>query len=84
MTANKLGSSLTNHRYLGAPKNHMKKEHNINITKEDLENNTEILATCSDTRRFPILKALIIKDLNPSINIQAHDLQALPSVRRSS
>ena len=47
MTTTKLGSRLTNHRYLKAPKNHMEKENNIIITKEDLDNNTEILATCS-------------------------------------
>ena len=40
------------------------------------------MATCSDTRRLPVLEALYIKELNPSINIQANDLQALPSVRR--
>ena len=83
MTTVKLGNRLTNHRYLGAPKNHMKNEHRINITKEDLETNTEVLASCNDPRRLPILEALYIKELNPSINIQAHDLQALPSVRRS-
>ena len=84
MTTMKLGNRLSSHRYLGAPKNHMKNQHQITITKEDLETNTEILATCTDTRRLPILEALYIKELNPSINIQAHDLQALPSVRRTS
>ena len=83
MTTTKLGNRLNSHKYAGAPKNHMEAEHHTKITKEELEHNTEILASCNDVRRLPILEALYIKELSPNINIQAIDLQALPSMKRT-
>ncbi|KAG0727797.1 hypothetical protein GWK47_033881 [Chionoecetes opilio] len=38
---------------------------------------------CADVRRLPILEALYIKDINPKLNVQANDLQALPSMKRT-
>ncbi|XP_050699344.1 uncharacterized protein LOC126986892 [Eriocheir sinensis] len=84
MTTTRLSRRLTFHLASGAPKKHLKKQHRINITREMLENNTEILTTCPDTRRLPILEALYIKATNPTLNMQAEDLQALPSARRTS
>ena len=84
MTTMKLADRLKSHKYAGAPKNHMRNEHHENITKEDLEENTEVLAGCNDKKRLQILEALYIKELKPSLNIQALDLQALPSMRRDA
>ncbi|KAG0712099.1 hypothetical protein GWK47_019202 [Chionoecetes opilio] len=38
---------------------------------------------CADVRQLPILEALYIKDNNPKLNVQAHDLQAPPSMKRT-
>ena len=84
MTTMKLADRLKSHKYAGAPKSHKREQHQENITKEDLEENTEILASCNDKKRLQILEALFIKELKPSLNVQALDLQALPSMRRSA
>ncbi|MPD02885.1 hypothetical protein E2C01_098494 [Portunus trituberculatus] len=54
----------------------MQETHGTTINRETLEENTEIL-----TRRLAILEALYIKVMNPAMNQQADDLQALPSAR---
>ena len=82
MTTMKLADRLKSHKYAGAPKNHMRHEHHENITKEHLEGNTEVLASCNDKKRLQILEALYIKEIKPTLNVQALDLQALPSMRR--
>lgn len=84
MTTVKLSRRLTYHLASGAPKSHMRKEHNKTLTREILEKNTEIITTCTDMRRLPILEALYIKEMEPSLNIQHLDLQALPSMKRKS
>ncbi|KAG0712843.1 hypothetical protein GWK47_017499 [Chionoecetes opilio] len=38
---------------------------------------------CADVRRLPILEALYMKEINPKLNVQANDLQALPSMKRT-
>ena len=84
MTTMKLVERLKSHKYAGAPKSHMRQDHQANISKEDLEGNTEVLASCNDRKRLQILEALYIKELKPSLNVQALDLQALPSMRRNA
>ncbi|XP_076056346.1 uncharacterized protein LOC143034295 [Oratosquilla oratoria] len=84
MTTMKLSRRLSYHLSSGAPKTHLRQEHHENITRQMLTENTEIITTCPDTRRLPILEALYIKELNPNLNIQSSDLQALPSIRRNT
>ncbi|KAG0720802.1 hypothetical protein GWK47_000698 [Chionoecetes opilio] len=48
-----------------------------------LEQNTELVDMCADVRRLPILEELYIKEINPMLNVQANDLQALPSMKRT-
>ncbi|KAG0713033.1 hypothetical protein GWK47_017127 [Chionoecetes opilio] len=48
-----------------------------------LEENTALVDMCADVRRLPILEALYIKEINPKLNVQANDLQALPSMKRT-
>ena len=84
MTTTKLERRLTCHLYAGALKNHNTHEHGTLPKKQDFQDNTEVIATYTDSRRLPILEALYIKELNPSLNTQSHDLLALPSARRSS
>ena len=82
MTTTKLSQRLTSHLTNGAPKKHLHEAHKTKITRQILEENTEIIDNCPDHRRLSILEALYIKELNPSLNIQAEDLQAIPSLRR--
>ena len=84
MTTMKLSRRLSYHLSSGAPKSHHKNVHNTILDRETLDENTEILAINQDKRRLAILEALFIKELNPNLNTQALDLQALPSVKRSS
>ena len=83
MTTMRLTRRLSYHLTSGAPMNHSKQVHGIKLKREQLEANTEIINTCRDNRRLPILEALHIKNSNPSLNCQATDLQALPSFRRA-
>ena len=62
---------------------HSKRKHGVKLTRKQLQDNTEIITICKNERRLPILEALNIKITNPSLNSQATDLQALPSMRRS-
>ncbi|XP_050704115.1 uncharacterized protein LOC126989586 [Eriocheir sinensis] len=84
MTTMRLSRRLTFHLSAGAPKRHLREEHGETITRSTLEENIEILDTCQDRRRLPILEALYIQELKPKLNIQAEDLQALPSMRRQA
>ena len=79
MSTMKLSKRLTYHLSSGAIKDHHRVAHNSKLTREELTNNTIILATNQDNRRLPILEAVFIKDISPNLNIQANDLQALPS-----
>ena len=83
MTTMKLSRRLSYHLTAGAPKNHMKEAHKSNLTRANLEENTEILAINRNLRRLPIMEALFIKELGPSLNTQAEDLRVLPSMRRT-
>ncbi|XP_076032464.1 uncharacterized protein LOC143020187 [Oratosquilla oratoria] len=84
MTSMKLSRRLSYHLSSGAPKKHLKQIHNVTLTREILKNGTEILDTCNDVRRLPLLEALHIKELSPNLNIQANDLRVLPSVKRTA
>ena len=84
MTTMKLTRRLSYHLNNGAPKNHAQKMHKVKLERAHLNENTEIIATCNDNRRLAIIEALYIKELNPNLNCQKTDLQALPSMKRSS
>ena len=83
MTTMRLSRRLSYHLSAGAPMMHSKRKHGTKLTRKRLEDNTQILTTCKNDRRLPILEALFIKNSNPCLNSQATDLQALPSMRRT-
>ena len=84
MTSMKLTRRLSYHLTSGAPKTHMEKTHKTTLTRKILEDNTDIITTCNDIRRLPIIEALCIKEMEPTLNIQHQDLQALPSMKRNN
>ena len=79
MTTTRLARRLTCYLQGGSIKNHYMREHRTTPTRRELEEGTVILDHDNDARRLPLLEALYIKDLSPSINIQGVDLQILPS-----
>ena len=83
MTTMRLTRRLSYHLSAGTPMMHSRRKHGSKLTRKKLEDNTEILTTCRNDRRLPILEALLIKNSNPCLNSQATDLQALPSMRRT-
>ena len=83
MTTMRLTRRLSYHLSNGAPKNHSLKIHKVELERSHLNENTEIIATCNNNRRLEIMEALYIKELNPNLNCQKTDLQALPSMKRS-
>ena len=70
MTTTSLSRRLTMHLQNGTPKEHTLQEHNINLTRKILEENTEIINKTTDFRRLIILEALHIQNLKPGLNLQ--------------
>ena len=70
MTTTTLSRRLTMHLANGGPKTHTSNHHNMQITREMLVNNTQILRFESDNNRLQITEALLINLKNPSINNQ--------------
>ncbi|KAG0727222.1 hypothetical protein GWK47_035100 [Chionoecetes opilio] len=83
MTTTKLSRRLTCHLTSGTPKKHLLEKHGITITRHFLEENTEMVYMCADVRRLPIFRSTVHKRYQSKINVQAYDLQALPSMRRT-
>ncbi|MPC37266.1 hypothetical protein E2C01_030740 [Portunus trituberculatus] len=55
--------------------------HKTALTRQYIEN-TEVITSCKDNRRHPIIEALYIKNLEPNLNLRNLDMQALPSMKR--
>ena len=71
-TTTSLSRRLTMHKQQGALKNHMHKEHDKDITRQILVDNTEILCSTHDQRRLWVLEALYIREYSPHINKQLY------------
>ena len=71
MTTTTLSRRLTMHKSSGAIQAHMKSRHNRTVTREELEDNTEILRAETDFIRLRILEALYIQEKCPTLNQQA-------------
>ena len=81
LTTTTLSRRLTLHLQQGGPKAHMRLQHGIELQRDVIVNQTEILARESDPRRLAFLEALYIKDLQPTINNQVQDLAILPTMK---
>ena len=76
-TATSLSRRLTMHLQNGGPKDHLKTQHDLILTRDILVSNTKILARCDDRRRLPVLEAVFIREMAPAINIQSKMLGTL-------
>ena len=59
------------HLSQGGPKNHSKTEHNAQLTRQMLVDNTTIIPHATDFNRLQIYEALLIRKHKPYINNQA-------------
>ena len=66
----KLTRRLTMHLQKGAIKTHEHCAHKSKLTREKITENTSILYQRNCSRRLKILEAILIRDLNPSLNEQ--------------
>ena len=71
MTMTTLSRRLTMHNTSGAIKVYMKSRHHRTVTREELQDNTEILRAETDFIRLRILEALYIQEKCPTLNQQA-------------
>ena len=69
-TITSLSRRLTMHLQSGAPKEHMKMCHGIDLTRNYLVENTSILATCHIPNKLRVLEAVYIRSRDPVINRQ--------------
>ena len=81
MTTTTLSRRLTLHLQHGGPKEHLRNDHRRSLDRETIVNQTQIIATEKDPHRLAILEAIIIKELQPSINRQVEDFAILPSMK---
>jgi hypothetical protein len=65
-----LTKRLTFHAQSGGPKEHCAQKHNMSLNRNQLIENTSIIATEQDPTRLKIYEALSILEQNPSLNRQ--------------
>lgn len=71
MTTTTLSRRMTCHLSSGAPKQHMRDVHQVTLTRQMMEDHTQILTCYTDPIRLAIAEAIYIKDIGPVLNLQA-------------
>ena len=71
-TTTSLSRRITMHLQQGGPRMHTWQEHNEQLTRKLMTENTKIIARASDVRRLVALEAIYIRELDPSINTQVN------------
>ena len=77
-TTNKLSRRLTCHVQQGGIKNHHMQEHGRRIKREDIVENTVIIARSNKLRRLQTLEAVFIREELPLINTQTNNISTIP------
>ena len=72
LTTTSLSRRITMHLQSGGPKTHSETEHDTPLTRRDMTEHTTILGTASDKRRLPVLEAVLIREIDPYINMQTN------------
>ena len=70
-----LDRRITAHLYKGSIKQHFITDHNIKPTKQQIVDNTSILAKANNKQKLTIKEALLILKYSPSINRQFDNFQ---------
>ncbi len=84
MTTTKINKRMTIYLASGAPRNHMRQQHQTMFTREFLENNTTIIEECNSVIRIPTSEVLHIKELKTNQNFQSLDLEVPLTMRKHS
>ena len=71
-TTTSLTRRITMHLQQGGPLTHTRQDHNENLTRQLMTQNTKILAKSREKRRLIALEAIFIREMDPSINKQAN------------
>ena len=71
-TTTSLSRRITMHLQSGGPKTHTETDHETPLTRHDMTENTTILGTDSDKRRLSVLEAVLIREIDPSTNLQVN------------
>ena len=71
-TRTTLGRRITMHLQDGGPKRHLREQHNVLLTREDMVTNTKILCRCTVPHKLLVLEAVYIRDCDPTINRQVN------------
>ena len=58
------------HLQNGGPQQHTERQHNTRLTRQELLNNTKILARATGLRRLVALETILIREHDPAINRQ--------------
>ena len=82
-TTTTLSRRLTMHLQSGAILNHTKTAHDRHLTRQDLTENTTILAREPNRKQLIILESFYIRDAVPTMNTQ-QDIQGVCSLYDSS
>ena len=70
LTQTTLSQRITMHLQSGSIKEHFRLHHNTQVTRQDIANNTTIVARASNRYQLAIKEALIIQNTQPIINRQ--------------
>ena len=70
LTTTTLSRRLTMHLQHGGPKHHAQHQHNTQLTRDILVQNTTVIATNTDSNRLHIMEALLIFQHKPPLNNQ--------------
>ena len=70
-----LNRRITGHYYSGSIKQHFIEHHNINPTKQQIADNTKIIAKANDEFRLTVKEAILILQHSPIINRQFENFQ---------
>ena len=71
-TTTSLSRRITMHLQQGGPLAHTLDHHGEQLTRQQMTQNTEILARAQDRRRLLALEAIYIRELDPTINKQVN------------
>ena len=82
-TTTSLSRRLTCHLQNGAPRDHARDAHGTKVTRDELVKNTKILTRDTCKHRLQVKEAVIIKELNPILNIQ-YDFQGVLKLHDSA
>ena len=75
-----VGERFKMHAQIGSIKKHLNEKHNIQVRKNDMVKNVEILGKSNNVSYLRMLEAVLIKDLKPNLNSQEEGCDKLLKV----